>query len=165
MKKKSTVQTFSATDKHKKCEIAVSNSKNAFICFWFYSCDSLLHSSASVVTISCLLYFFTEWQFFSGSVCSQWVSGFYTTADFQLELGWQVSWWCTCYKTTWIIPGDVFAGLRAVNHPGVSCNPDYTDRTSWRGVIFSTALYGLSSASKSVSKRETGMILRVKLAI
>lgn len=117
-----------------------------------------------MVTISCPFYFFTEWQFFSWSICSQTMSGSYTTADFQLELSWQVCWWCTSYKTTWIIPGDISAGLRAVNYPGVSCNPDYTDRTSWLSIILSTALYRLNSVSKWISKGKMGMILRANLS-
>lgn len=93
-----------------------------------------------------------HWLRISLSLCMFTVSGSYTTADSQLELSWQVCWWCTGYKTTWLIPGDIFAGPRAVNYPGVSCNPDYTDTASWLRIIFSTALYGLNSVPKTTSK-------------
>lgn len=102
--------------------------------------------------------FFQQMRIFSWAVCSQRVSGSYPTAHFQLELSWQVGWWCSSYKTTWIIPGDISAGLRALNHPSVSCNPDYTDRTGWLSIIFSIilsfTLYSLNSVAKWFSKRK-----------
>lgn len=139
LKKPSTVQTFTATDKNKNLH-GVSLAVQVTSCV-FHSHDSPSRSSVSVVTISRLLYFFTKWEFPSRSVCSQQVSGSYTAAHFQLELSWQVCWWCTCYKTTWIIPGDISAGLRPIKHPGVSCNADCTDRTTWRGIVYSAAMY------------------------
>lgn len=112
--------------------------------------------------------FFQQMRIFSWAVCSQRVSGSYPTAHFQLELSWQVGWWCSSYKTTWIIPGDISAGLRALNHPSVSCNPDYTDRTGWLSIIFSIilsfTLYSLNSVAKWFSKRKMWMILRTSLA-
>lgn len=112
--------------------------------------------------------FFQQMRIFSWIVCSQRVSGSHPTAHFQLELSWQVGWWCSSYKTTWIIAGDISAGLRALKHPSVSCNPDYMDRTSWLGTIFSiilsSALFSLNSVSKWISKRKMWMILRTSSA-